>query len=90
MFYCVGRRTEVYAFIPLINDAATDLAEQAAADHWKRTSIASSRRPLCITLLDENGQLHGMFSVVVSQPPIYSATPIAAIDHKRKLLLGQS
>lgn len=77
MFYRVGRRTEVYAFDPLVGDVATDLAEQAAADYWKRTSIANSRRPLHITLLDRDGRLHGTFSVKVSQPPIYRATPMS-------------
>lgn len=75
MFYCVGRRATVYVFTPLVGDTVTDLAEQAAADYWKRTGIASSHRPLHITLLDENGRVHGAFSVVVAQPPTYDATP---------------
>lgn len=80
MFYRVGRRAEVYAFIPLVEDAATDLAEQAAADFWKRTGIANSSRPLHITLQDENGRPYGTFVVVVSQPPIYRATQTVAIS----------
>lgn len=74
MFYRIGQRAEVYAFIPLVDDAATDLAEQAAADFWKRTGIANSIRPLKITLLDGRGQHYGTFDVAVAQAPIYRAT----------------
>lgn len=84
MFYCVGQRAEVYAFTPLVEDAATDLAEQAAADFWRRTGIANGSRPLKITLLDECGQHYGMFDVAVAQAPIYRATPMAVIDPRRK------
>ena len=59
MFYLVGQRAECHPFNPIIDDAATDLAEQAAADYWKRTGIANSSRPLKITLLDERGQHYG-------------------------------
>ena len=75
IFYRVGRRTELHAFTPLIDDSASDLAEQAAADYWQRTGIANSRRPLHISLFDERGQLYGTFSVAVEQAPIYRATP---------------
>lgn len=80
MFYCVGRRTEVYAFIPLVDDSTTDLAEQAAADFWRRTGIANSSRPLKITLLDERGQHYGAFDVTITQAPVYRATPVAVIN----------
>ncbi|MEE9928553.1 hypothetical protein [Microvirgula aerodenitrificans] len=80
IFYRVGRRTELHAFTPLIDDSASDLAEQAAADYWQRTGIASSRRPLHISLFDERGQLYGTFSVTVEQAPIYRATPATAMQ----------
>ncbi|GAB2887813.1 hypothetical protein GCM10027202_15500 [Microvirgula curvata] len=80
MFYRVGQRAECHSFTPLVDDAATDLAEQAAADYWQRTSIANSRRPLHISLFDERGQLYGTFSVAVEQPPIYRATPTTAMQ----------
>ena len=78
MFYLVGQRAECHPFNPIIDDAATDLAEQAAADYWKRTGIANSSRPLKITLLDEHGQHYGTFDVSVAQAPIYRATPTTA------------
>ena len=78
MFYLVGQRAECHPFNPIIDDAATDLAEQAAADYWKRTGIANSSRPLKITLLDERGQHYGTFDVAVAQAPIYRATPTTA------------
>lgn len=80
IFYRVGRRTELHAFTPLIDDSASDLAEQAAADYWQRTGIASSRRPLHISLFDERGQPYGTFSVAVEQAPIYRATPETAMQ----------
>lgn len=80
MLYRVGCRTELHAFTPLIDDSAIDLAEQAAADFWRRTGIANSSRPLRITLYDEHGQHNGTFSVAVAQAPIYYATPMAVID----------
>ena len=78
MLYRVGCRTELHAFTPLIDGSATDLAEQAAADLWRRTGIANSRRPLHISLFDECGQHYGTFSVAVEQPPIYGATLMTA------------
>lgn len=80
MFYLVGQRAECHPFTPLIDDAAIDLAEQAAADYWKRTGIANSSRPLKITLLDEHGQHYGTFDVSVAQAPIYRATPTTALQ----------
>lgn len=85
MFYRVGQRAECHSFTPLVDDAATDLAEQAAADFWRRTGIANCSRPLRITLYDEHGQHNGTFSVAVEQPPIYRAMPVIAIDSLRSL-----
>lgn len=79
MFYRVGQRAECHSFTPLVDDAATDLAEQAAADYWHRTGIANSSRPLKITLLDGRGQHYGTFDVAVAQAPIYCATPVTVI-----------
>jgi len=80
VFYRVGQRAECHSFTPLIDDSASDLAEQAAADFWQRTGIANSSRPLKITLLDERGQHYGTFDVSVAQAPIYGATPTMAMQ----------
>lgn len=74
IFYRVGLRNEINAFEAREGTSATERAEMAAVDHWRRSGRVSTRHPLQITLMNNMGGTMGSFYVAVSRPPVFRAT----------------